>query len=54
MQHLAMRASGYPRPIPGVPAERNLKGLSFAVANATGLLALHLCGSRRDSSSMTS
>jgi hypothetical protein len=35
-----VRASGYPRPIPGVPAERNLKGPSFAVANATGLLAL--------------
>ena len=35
-----VRASGYPRPIPGVPPERNLKGLSFAVANATGLLAL--------------
>ena len=34
-----IRASGYPRPIPGVPPERNLKGLSFAVANATGLLA---------------
>jgi hypothetical protein len=33
------RASGYPRPIPGVPAERNLKGLSFAVANVTGCLA---------------
>ena len=33
------RASGYPRPIPGVPPERNLKGVSFAVANATGLLA---------------
>jgi subtilisin family serine protease len=33
------RASGYPRPIPGVPWERNLKGLSFAVANVTGLLA---------------
>jgi subtilisin family serine protease len=38
----AVRASGYPRPVPGVPAERNLKGLSFAVANATGLLALAL------------
>jgi subtilisin family serine protease len=37
-----VRASGYPRPIPGVPAERNLKGVSFAVANATGLLALML------------
>jgi subtilisin family serine protease len=33
-------ASGYPRPIPGVPPEQNLKGQSFAVANATGLLAL--------------
>jgi hypothetical protein len=34
-----VRASGYPRPIPGVPPERNLRGLSFAVANASGLLA---------------
>jgi hypothetical protein len=33
------RASGFPRPIPGVPPERNLQGLSFAVANVTGLLA---------------
>jgi len=32
-------ASGYPRPIPGVPPERNLKGISFAVANVTGVLA---------------
>ena len=32
-------ASGYPRPIPGVAPERNLKGISFAVANVTGLLA---------------
>lgn len=32
-------ASGYPRPIDGVPAERNLSGISFAVANATGFLA---------------
>ena len=32
-------ASGYPRPIPGVPPDRNLKGLSFAVANATGTVA---------------
>jgi subtilisin family serine protease len=36
---LRLRASGYPRPIPGVPPERNLKGVSFAVANATGLIA---------------
>jgi hypothetical protein len=32
-------AAGFPRPIPGVPPERNLKGISFAVANGTGLLA---------------
>jgi len=31
-------ASGFPRPIPGVPPERNLNGISFAVANVTGLL----------------
>ncbi len=36
---VAFLASGLPRPIPGVPPERNLKGLSFAVANVTGLLA---------------
>lgn len=35
-------ASPFPRPIPGVPPERNLSGVSFAVANATGLLALAL------------
>lgn len=32
-------ASPFPRPIPGVPRERNLTGVSFAVANATGFLA---------------
>lgn len=32
-------ASGYPRPIPGVPPEVNLKGISFAVANMSGLVA---------------
>ncbi len=32
-------ASVYPRPIPGVPRERNLSGASFAVANTTGFLA---------------
>jgi subtilisin family serine protease len=42
LRRLRVRASGYPRPIPGVPPERNLKGLSFAVANVTGLLSLHL------------
>ncbi len=34
-----IRASGFPRPIPGVPPERNLKGVSFAVANVTGVVA---------------
>ena len=33
------RTCGYPRPIPGVDPERNLKGLSFAVANVTGTTA---------------
>ena len=33
------RAAPYPRPIPGVPRERNLTGVSFAVANVTGFLA---------------
>lgn len=32
-------ASGYPRSIPGVPAERNLNGISFAVANMSGFVA---------------
>jgi hypothetical protein len=32
-------ASPYPRPIPGVPVERNLQGTSFAVANMTVLVA---------------
>ena len=33
------RACGYPRAIPGVDPERNLRGLSFAVANVTGTVA---------------
>ena len=32
-------ASGFPRPLPGVPASRNLSGISFAVANMTGFVA---------------
>ncbi|MBI4476767.1 MAG: S8 family serine peptidase [Acidobacteria bacterium] len=40
----AFAASGYPREIPGVSPERNLKGLSFAVANMTGFAALALEG----------
>jgi hypothetical protein len=36
-------ASPYPRSIPGVPRERNLHGVSFAVANVTGFVArLHV------------
>lgn len=34
------RASGFPRPIAGVTPERNVRGASFAVANACGFLAL--------------
>lgn len=41
---LRVVASGFPRPIPGVPPERNLNGVSFAVANTTGVLARLLEG----------
>lgn len=44
MGGVRLRASGYPRPIPGVPPDQNLNGLSFAVANASGLLARVLEG----------
>jgi subtilisin family serine protease len=37
--HIVRGASGFPRDLPGVPRERNLQGISFAVANVTGLLA---------------
>ena len=33
------RASGFPRPVPGIPRERNVRGISFAAANVTGILA---------------
>jgi len=36
---LVFVASGYPRPVPGVSPEANLKGVSFATANVTGILA---------------
>jgi len=36
------RASGYPRPTPDEDIENELRGLSLAVANVTGLLARHL------------
>ena len=32
-------ASGYPRSIPGIPPQRNLNGISFAVANMAGFVA---------------
>jgi len=34
----------FPRPIPEVPRERNLSGISFAVANASGFIARALDG----------
>lgn len=36
---ISIAASGYPRDIPNVPRERNLSGISFAVANASGFVA---------------
>jgi len=33
------RASIFPRPIPEIPRERNLSGISFAVANVSGFVA---------------
>ncbi len=33
-----LSASGYPRSLPGVPPSKNLHGISFAVANATGFV----------------
>jgi hypothetical protein len=41
--------SPYPRPMPGVQPERNLNGVSFAVANMTGLVA-RVCASLTDRS----
>jgi subtilase family protein len=40
-------ASPYPRPIPGVSPERNLHGVSFAVANVTGYLCAQTNRTRR-------
>jgi len=41
-------ASGYPRPIPGVEQRRNLHGISFATAQASGFAA-RVCESLRAS-----
>jgi subtilisin family serine protease len=35
---VVLAASGYPRSLPSVPRERNLHGISFAVANMTGFV----------------
>jgi len=35
---LTLVASGFPRSLPGVPRTKNLHGISFAVANATGFV----------------
>ena len=45
-REVVVAASPYPRPIPGVPVERNLNGISFAVANVSGMLARALEGCR--------
>jgi hypothetical protein len=45
----AFAAAGYPRPIPGVPQARNLHGISFAVAAASGLAACHWPGAAPES-----
>jgi len=36
---IVFRASGFPRPIDGLPPERNLSGISFAVANVAAFAA---------------
>lgn len=46
---VVFRASGFPRPIPGVPPGRNLKGISFAVANVSGFVARRLDACRQRS-----
>ena len=42
MQGGVLHASGLPRSIPGIEPRRNLHGISFAVANLTGLAAREL------------
>ena len=42
-----LSTSPYPRGIPGVSRERNVNGVSFAVANATGFVARALEGIRQ-------
>jgi hypothetical protein len=45
-------ASGFPRSLPGVPATRNLQGISFAVANMTAFVA-RACGTTSSCSLQT-
>jgi hypothetical protein len=40
-------ASGFARPIPGVPPEKNLNGVSFAVANLAGFAARACAGLKK-------
>lgn len=42
-------ASGYPRDLPGMPRQRNLHGISFAVANMTGFVVRACEGSAETS-----
>ena len=42
-----LSTSPYPRGIPGVSRERNVNGVSFAVANATGFVARALEATRQ-------
>jgi hypothetical protein len=46
-RQIAFLASPYPRPISGLPPERNLSGASFAVANMTGFVARACTGSAK-------
>ena len=46
---LAVWAAPWPRPVEGVPKSRNLFGVSFAVANATAIVATLLSGHARPS-----
>jgi subtilisin family serine protease len=48
-QGLEIAASGYPRPAAGIPPDRNLQGISFAVANVSGFAARAMEGLRERS-----
>ena len=46
-ERMTATASIFPRPIPDIPRERNLSGISFAVANVCGFVARALEGGGR-------